>query len=64
MKVSAASTSVAERVPTVVPTDASSATVVAESAMSAGASLTLVMAIVNCFSVERPSASVDRTRTE
>ena len=61
---SAASTSVEESVPTVVPIDAFSATVVAESAMSAGPSLTLVMAIVNCFSKVSPPRSVDRTRTE
>ena len=64
MKDSPASTSVEEKVPTTVPADAFSATLDAESAMSEGASLTLVTVTVNCFSVVSPPASVERTRTE
>ena len=57
------STSVVASVPTVVPLAAFSATVLPESEMSVGASLTFVTVIKKDFSVNRPLASVERTRT-
>ena len=53
-----------ESVPIVVPVGAFSATVVPARPMSEGVSLTSVTEIEKAFSVERPLASVERTRTE
>ena len=60
---SPASTSVVASVPMVVPAGAFSATVVPTRPMSEGVSLTSVTEIEKAFSVERPLASVLRTRT-
>ncbi len=60
----AASGSVAESVPTVVPDAWFSATLVLDSPMSVGASLTLLTVIVNTFSNVSEPLSVLRTRIE
>ena len=57
------STSVVESVPIEVPLGAFSATVLAVRPMSDGVSLTSATRIVKAFSVKRPLASADRTRT-
>ena len=61
--VSPASISVLLSVPTVVPEALFSATLLALSAISVGASFTFVTLMVNAFSNVKPPASVTRTLT-
>ena len=58
-----ASTSVAVNVPTIAFAALFSARLLADSAMSVGASLTSVTVMAKAFSKNRPPASVARTRT-
>ena len=55
--------SVVDKVPTVVPLAAFSATVLALNAIAVGASFTLLTVIAKADSTDKPAASVARTRT-